>query len=162
VDENTKRKHDALVDEHKTAWDSLLRRTGTEWKVSFAFWTALASFSAILIKDGAHKASIGLPLWLTIIAGVFVLAAHLWFVCGVARGNGIDHRKLGTYEAAMMLLTGIEWDPELEARIRGAADHKGPLGYWAQISQILVTVTLVIVACTLVWWVGSLAGHTAK
>jgi len=162
VDEDTKRKHDALFDEHKTAWDSLMRRTGTEWKVSISFWTALAAFSGMLLQDAAAiNPDIGRLFWPVLAACVLILSAHLIFTLGIMRGNNIDQKKLQYYEKAMRCLSGVEWPSDLQTSIDHAASRKGFLGYWSHYSQLLVTVILTAAPPTIVWWLGSLAVQAA-
>lgn len=162
MDEDTKRQHDALFDEYKTAWDSLMRRTGTEWKVSIAFWTALAAFSAIVLRDApAAHAAIGKLSCPVAVASGFVFIAHLWFSCGIIRGNNIDQKKMQVYEEAMRSLTGVEWPPRLETSIEQAASRRGLLGYWAHYAQLLVTLILALAAPTVVWWMGSLSANAS-
>ncbi|MBI4183582.1 MAG: hypothetical protein HY521_06270 [Proteobacteria bacterium] len=134
-----KEKFDALMKQAEYAFASFNGRRQYEWKVNFALWTVIVA--AIGYLKGTP-----IPWWL----GVLGAVVHGYFLWGISGANKNDKLMADHFrdQAARILC-----DPEYRVlkpppRISSVYDHLCAFKNWAHLSQLIVTILLLMAA----WW----------
>ena len=116
---NESQKIDALLALRQAAWSRVESHQTFEWRVCISLWTALASFTAIVLQHGG--ASEYLPLFALYVLTLFlagILAAivqlHWRWLQGFVRGQYIDLNIWYEYRDEIHKL--LEWDFPTELR----------------------------------------------
>jgi hypothetical protein len=140
MDENQKRKFDAISTLRSWAWVSFDRRRDFEWKLSIGVWTALAALIGILLTR-----DISIQVWVIRCGSILFAAAlffgHLSFLIGVAIAQNADRGRAEFYDD----LLEREFGPFLTAEIKDK--HAAHIGTRNYSFGFQVCITLLLCGC---------------
>jgi hypothetical protein len=92
MDEETKRRFEALIELWKQPWQRISERRSSEWRVAFTLWTALAGFIGLLVKYGPqiHHNHETYGFAAIVAIGVFICFIHGWYLGGLGEAHYFD------------------------------------------------------------------------
>ncbi len=147
MDENEKRRFDAIIELHNSAWRRVTERRTYEWRVAFTLWTAFAAFIAIVVtrmelinQHSVYTVLIGLGG-----IGVALCIIHGRWLRGLGEAVDDDRNMAIHYERILQGLSNSEFDTEF----RNYLDTKLPKqstfwGNWSRPNQLFITIVLFI------------------
>lgn len=157
MEQNEKRRFDALETLRASAWHSFDTRRTYEWKVAIILWTALASFIVLVISDHVELS----PKFLTgtVVLLVVVIVSHYRFAMGVFRANKIDRDVSFQVRTLMNEKLEIQYTKETRDAIDRTKRFTHQWLYWSPAMQIGVTLALAIAVVLVVMFPDS---HRSK
>lgn len=143
MDTETKSRFDAIAALWKGAWEQFNERRKFEFQISLAVWTALASFTALVISN--EKVTFEKDVRTgTIICIVLICIIYVIWTLGLTRSNAYDKKIAIHYAKILRQLSSSQFDAELENLLK--KNQKSLTRFWSQASQIGVTLVLAIAA----------------
>ena len=145
MNEDAKRRFDAVAVLWKGCWDRIKERRTYEWKTTLTLWTALALLVGALLTNA-------LPAGAMLSAGVGVLgalvvAAHWVYLAGLGKRHADDREMAIHYERILRNLTGSDFDPALKDRLATVTKHHRSLfREWSRRVQASVSFILWLTA----------------
>jgi hypothetical protein len=154
--EDEERLFKALDMLRSAAWTSFDQRRTYEWKFCIALWTALAVFTGALVTQSTdstktfHLKGIW-PVLLTGTIGFAVAAIHAYWIKGIGEANTVDRKVSYVYEKKMCPLIAVSHSDEILPIVRPRHSRMGMLGNYSHMSQVAITVPLVLGAICAMW-----------
>ena len=100
MNDDQKRKFDAIATLRSWAWDSWDRRREFEWKMSLGIWTSLSALIGILFsRDTAVPSEIF--KWGSVVIVLLVALLHFAFCIGISIAQNADRRRAESYESLL-------------------------------------------------------------
>lgn len=142
MDEDTKRRFDAIVELWKQPWQRISERRSYEWRVAFTLWTALAAFIGLVVT-GRLSAPRQALVWAIKIIGLIVCVLHAWYLCGLGKAHDTDRHIAIHYERILQVLANAGFEKDLAEKLEGIRKKQGTLfGDWSRRIQIAVTILI--------------------
>ena len=143
MDENTKRRFDAVAKLSYRAWENLHKRRAYEWRVAFTLWTAFALFLGILLT-GQLSASKGLLFSGCFVMGLIMCLIHAYWLNGLGISETFDREMAIHFESLLQQMSNSEFNDDLQARLdKRRKELARPLD-WSRRPQLAVSVVLYI------------------
>lgn len=142
MDDKIKNRFDSISTLWKGAWEQFNERRKYEFQISLAVWTALASFTALILtrneitfKADMHKwAGLGLAI-------IFII--YTFWRHNLTIANRKDKKIAFHYENLMQTLSDSKFDLKLKKDLApNKWSEKFSFLGWSPISQILITALL--------------------
>ena len=153
MNEDQKRRFDALETLRKAAYDSFDGRRTYEWKFCFSLWTAFAVLIGALVtqpvEEGKTLPVTGWgPFVATMVICVTLACLHGVWLVGLGRSNRVDRLISYHFEREMRDVSLVLPFPKgLEAELAVLRNRMGLIGNWSHGSQL--TITLLLAASTI-------------
>jgi hypothetical protein len=153
LDNETKNRADVLLKLAEIKVKNFDTRRSYEWKLCLGIWTALAAFIGLVLKDGACAGKADRACVL-ILPAILLLMTHIIFLRGVFRANDLEKKLARFYEAQVSDLAGVDpFDKGNVAMLEALAKvQAGKGGLWAPVTQVLITVILLVSAALVLWF----------
>ncbi len=132
---------------YETTWHNFERRRAYEWKLALSIWTALAVFSAVVLKEELHLEPIHKAI-LAVSAGVLIILLAL-FQYRIHLGHRCDVAKAHFYEGLLNADAGVTFGGSVEAAIRDAI-HGFGYRWYSPVFLMAVTVILIVTIALLI------------
>lgn len=150
MDENQKRRFDAIAQLYQRSWEQFNDRRRHEFKITITYWAAIAVASAGSFKLNSPLEIPGGKVTLIGFALLIILLHVLW-VRGVWRAQGTDQQIAIFYQNALQKIASIEFDQEMKDFLAGRTKQMGKLSHPSAIFQIGVTVLLATILVIIYW-----------
>ena len=145
MDENAKRRFDAVAVLWKGCWDRIQERRTYEWKTTLTLWTALALLVGALLTN-ALPAGCVLSVGVGIL-GFLVVGAHWVYLGGLGKRHADDRDMAIHYERILRDLTGSDFDQALKDRLAKMTKRQRSLfREWSRRVQASVSLILWLTA----------------
>lgn len=143
---NEQERFECLSTLRKAAWDDFNRRSGYEWRMCIALWTAALAFIGMVVTDRVEQTISRWPV--AVIAGL-VFLLHCFWQWNVATTNRLDREKAWKIEDEMYVLSKAPRPDDYQQRVNKRKNRK-LLKYWAHWYQIAVTAILLFLSVVIV------------
>lgn len=146
MDEDEKRRFDAIAALWEGCWKRKRERRSYELKFSLALWTALALAIAGLTTRDLSSLGWALPLGVGVLGALMALA-HYSYLAGIGRRHNEDTSLALHYENILHELASATPQAKYRSSIgRGISHDYVVFGNWSRRVQVVVTIILVIAA----------------
>lgn len=146
MDEKTKNRFDSLASLWKGAWEQFNERRKYEFQISIAVWTALGSFTALILtsKDVKFSESVS---YCSAVGLIAILGIYANWRNYLAKANRKDFAIAIHYERLLQEISNSQFDESLKSKLAlSKRVEKYPILGWAVFSQISITTILCIAA----------------
>ncbi len=150
MNEDEKRKFDALETLRKGAWDSFDKRRPFEWKLCFSLWAAFAAFLGTVLRGEPSFKSTTVAIGVTS-AAIIIGALHLYWVIGLGKANNSDRNISFFFRGKMMELLSVSFPSKIIKDTSVKEKFMGKWFGWNHLFQIGITVLLSFGAIAAIW-----------
>jgi hypothetical protein len=156
MNEDEERLFKGLDTLRSAAWASFDHRRTYEWKFCIALWTAQAVFIGTLVTQPTDITKTfplrGIwPVIVTGLIGLAIAAIHVYWSKGISEANTVDRRVSYVYEKKMCPLIGVSHAEQILPIVSPRQNKMGKLINYSHLSQVAITVLLVIGAMCAMW-----------
>jgi len=129
---------------YQQTWSLYKERMQYEFKVTLAYWTALALAIAGSIKFETFP-KIPYGIWAVEAIGLSIVVAHGWWCWGIWKAQGKDKRIAIAYQREINKIIGFTFKYTLRKELSEKS------GKYSQIFQVWVTALLVLIFILINW-----------
>lgn len=150
MDEDHKRRFDAIAQLYQRNWEQFNDRRRHEFKVTLTYWAALAVASAGSLKL-AHIPKIHGGNFTLVGFALLIILLHALWVRGVWRAQGTDQHIAIFYQKILQTLSDTEFDQKMKGFLEKRTKQMGKLSHPSAIFEIGVTVLLAATFVLINW-----------
>ena len=159
MDENTKRRCDAIMEVHKGCWERISERRTYEWRAAYTLWAAVGAFIAIVMtQTGLFKQSdvpVSIFLLGVVFIGVIFCLIHGFWLKGLGKAHDTDREMAIHYAKILRNLSNSNFEEHFEECLNRQKKQRGLFGDWSRKWQLSITMLLWFVAILMVFLVAS-------
>ncbi len=150
MNENEKRRFDAISQLYQRAWEQFNARRRYEFQVGLAYWTALAAALAGSVNlESFPRIPGGKPLLVGF--AIVTIALHIFWMWGIWRAHGTDQKIAIHYQTHMQTLSQTEFPQGLSENIAFRSRDMGMLSHPAAVFEIGLTALLALAFVVINW-----------
>lgn len=152
MDDNSKRRFDAILELYKQCWHRVTERRVYEWRATFAVWAAFAAFAGIVLTNQSTQfLPRDWPIVLVLsLVGLALCGIHFFWLQGLGRRHAQDRKEAFFYLAILQELSQSTFQ-------RPDENPSTVLRDWSRKYQWLITVVLCVLTLAILI-IGFLAG----
>ena len=151
MNENEKRRFDAIWELCKSSWQRISERRVYEWRVNFTLWTTFAAFIAIVVTRTLPVQQIYL-FWGVVAIGAALSVIHWRWLKRLNDATWSDNCIAIHYEEILRELSSSGFDKDLKKDLHQIREKQKSL--WrngARLSGLFITIVLYIATILVAW-----------
>jgi len=141
MDEDAKRRFDAIVQLHDAQWRRITERRAYEMRASYALWAAFGAFAAIVVTNALPVSRWPL-FWGVFALGLLLSAIHACWLRGLGNAHDTDRQMAVHYAGILQSLSSSGFATDLQHHLDKQPKWRGLSKDWSRRCQVAVTLAL--------------------